>query len=180
MAKSWVGHNNKAFKKAMNEKKAELEKRVLGVLTFVARQIFEGVADTTYNQGDGYMPYFTGNLRDSTGLGIYYNGALDTLIPPKNAEQPQNYFQVGHWEFDIWGFQFIREALDATSDFNKGIWVALYSTAPYAKYTDDNGTIKYWDAGWFSENIVQRRMLPMFKTAFAREFPNIARQLTII
>lgn len=179
MAKSWVGHNNKVFQKAMDAYRADIEKKVLGVMESVARNIFEDVSNTFYNQGDDYMPFYTGNLRDSTGLGIYYNGALSTLIPPRVADNPQNYFQVGHWEFDIWGFQFIREALDATSDFNKGIWVVLYSTAPYAKYTDDNGTIRYWDAGWFSENIVQGHLLPKFKTAFAREFPNIAKQMSI-
>lgn len=176
MAKSWVGHNNKVFKKAMDAYRADIEKKVVGVMESVARNIFEDVSNTSYNQGDDYMPFYTGNLRDSTGLGIYYNGALSTLIPPRVADNPQNYWQIGHFYFDLWGFTFIREALAEANSFNKGIWVVLYSTMPYAKYIDENGS-PYWDAGWFSENIVQGHLLPNFKTAFAREFPNIARQI---
>ena len=139
MAKSWVGHNNKVFQKALDAYKADIEKKVLGVMESVARNIFEDVSNTFYNQGDDYMPYYTGNLRDSTGLGIYYNGALSVLIPPRVADKAQNYWQIGHFYYDLWGFTFIREALAEANSFNKGIWVVLYSTMPYAKYVDENG-----------------------------------------
>lgn len=178
MAKSWVGHNKKVFQKAIEEYKNDIEKKVLKVLTTVAREMLVDIADAQYNQGDGYMPFYSGNLRDSTGLGVYHDGALDTFIPPKVAEHPQNYWQIGHYEFDLWGFSFIQEALSEANNFNKGIWVVLYSTIPYAKYIDDNGS-KYWDTGWFSDNIVQKELLPKLKTAFAQEFPSIAQQLNI-
>lgn len=176
--KSWIGHNNKVFQKAISDKKAYIEKRVLSILGSVAEDIYKDIENTTYNQGDGYMPYYTGNLRDSTGLGIYYDGALGDLFPPKAAEEPQNYWQAGYFFFDLWGFEFVRTALSETNNFNEGIWIVLYSTMPYARHVDESGST-YWDAGWFSENIVQRQLLPKLKTAFAREFPNIAKQMNI-
>ena len=61
---------------------------------------------------------------------------------------------------------------------NASLWVVLFSTTPYAFMIDKNGS-KYWDAGFFSQRLVKEQLLPKFKTAFAKEFPNIAKQLSI-
>ena len=174
--KSWTSHNNKVFNKVMEEKKIELSNRIHNVLRELANKVFTYIADTTPNRGDGNMPYYTGNMRDSTGLGVYYNGVLSTFIPPRVAETHQTYRERGYDE--IWGFDYIRSVLSNTQDFNKGIWVVLYSTVPYALKIETKGS-KYWDKGWFSEGIVDKELLPAFKTEFAKEFPNIAKQLTL-
>lgn len=172
--KSWISHNSKVFYRVMEGKKVELSKRIHNVLRELANQVYTYIADTTYNRGGGNMPYYTGNMRDSTGLGVYYNGALSTFIPPRDAQVAQTYVEKDYDE--IWGFDYIRSALSNAQDFNKGIWVVLYSTVPYAVKIETKGS-KYWDKGWFSEGIVDKKLLPAFKTAFAKEFPNIAKQL---
>lgn len=175
MAKSWVGHNNKVFKKAMDAYASIIKVGIRDVMQDVARQMHEYISDTTYNQGGGNMPYYTGNLSDGTGLGVYIDGALTAYIPPQRASVEQTNNGVTEW-----GYQDIREALSfASSEYAKGLWVVLFSTTSYAFKVDDRGS-KYWEAGFFSQGLVEQQLLPKFKTAFAREFPNIARQLTTI
>ena len=42
-------------------------------------------------------------------------------------------------EYDIWGHQYLSDALEAASkeDYSKGIWIVLFSAVPYAFYIED-------------------------------------------
>jgi hypothetical protein len=72
----------------------------------------------------------------------------------------------------------LQDALqEGYRNFSKGIWLVVFSAVPYAFEVDAYGTIKN-ASGYFSEGIVGE-LLDQFKTAFAREFPNIAKQMSI-
>lgn len=175
MAKSWVGHNNKVFQKAIGEHKAMLEQRINRVCQELAEEIKLYIE--AFDEIEG-MPIFTGNLADGTGVGVYVNGALNRFMPAKKASEPQSYGDIEN----IWGAEYLQEALSqANGDFNKGIWVVLYSTVPYAVKVDDFGTVHNDEsdstpAGFFSEKLVIE-MIEKFKVSFTKEFPQIAKQI---
>jgi hypothetical protein len=177
--KSWVSHNNKVFKNAFKHHCTNIQSGIRNVIQRLAEQMQQYISETTFNQGDGNMPFYTGNLSDSTGLGVYIDGVLTAYVPPKRAKVPQssgfNYTNI----YDIQGYEELQSSLnDASKDYAKGLWVVLFSTTPYAFKIDERGS-KYWDAGFFSEGLVKEQLLPKFKNVFAQEFPNIAKQLSI-
>ena len=166
MAKSWVGYNNKVFQKAIAEHKAMLEKK----LNEIMREVASKMADWLVN---GQTPYYTGNMQDATGLGVYINGTLSAYAPMQTAFESQEY--KGQ---EVWGYEGLQDALqEGYRNFSKGIWLVVFSAVPYAFEVDAYGTIKN-PSGYFSEGIVSE-LLDQFKTAFAREFPNIAKQMSI-
>jgi hypothetical protein len=132
----------------------------------------------------GDMPYDTANLADGTGVGVYLNGQLMAYVPTQNATEPQDYGPIS----DIWGREYLVDALFAAeTDYPKGVWVVLFSTVPYAVRVDAEGTVRQrgknkgetkTPAGYFSDRLTNE-VLSKFKTAFAREFPNIAKQMSI-
>ena len=178
MAKSWVAHNNKVFRKAIAEHRAKLEKKLISVFDGLANEIVDYIE--AFSEIDS-MPYYTANLADSTGVGVYLDGTLMAYMPTQKATAPQEY----NGNENVWGTEYLYDALWAgQANFNRGTWVVLFSSVPYAVQVDTYGT-EHGDgststpAGYFSEKLTSE-MLKNFKTAFAREFPNIARQLTTI
>lgn len=178
MAKSWVGHNNKVFQKAITEHRAKLEKKLQKMCQELADEVrlfienFDSIPD---------MPFWSANLADGTGLGVYVNGTLRAFAPTQQATSPQsdNFTNT----YDIWGFQYLQDALsESTTTYSQGIWVVLFSTVPYAIRVDEEGTYRVGGATPpdFFSNRLKEEILDRFKTAFAREFPNIAKQLTSI
>lgn len=138
-----------------------LEERMVNVF----HELAEGVK--AYIESLAGIPVFTGNLADSTGLGVYFNGVLKEFMPTQRANMPQTY--KGEL---VWGNLLLEMALaDAAYKYNKGIWVVLFSTVPYAVRVDKNGTTRFED-GYFTHDLVPD-MLNQFKLAFAKEFPNI-------
>lgn len=174
MAKNWVAHNEKIFEQLIQEAAAEIEVRVKTLLSSFAYGVYDMISSTTRNTGDGNLPFYSGNLRDGTGVGLYYEGALIKLIPPKRATRTQSckgYRRIS-------GSAFIQQALADTSAYPTGLWVVLYSTVPYAVQIEQFGS-KYWNSGWFEEGLVKGKLLPEFKTKFAKAFPELASQISI-
>ena len=174
MAKDWTSHNERLFEQLLTQASAEIEVRIKMLLSSFAYKVYDLISSTTRNTGDGNLPFYTGNLRDSTGLGLYYEGSLIKLIPPKKATKTQNC--KGYRK--ISGSTFIQQALSDASAYPTGLWVVLYSTIPYAVRIETFGS-KYWDSGWFSEGLVEGKLIPQFKTAFAKAFPELASQINV-
>lgn len=182
MAKSWVGHNNKVFQKLVAEHRKKLEIKLQKMFDALANDIVDFIEGFGEMEG---MPYFTANLADGTGVGVYLNGQLMAYVPTQNATEPQEY----NGNENIWGHEYLFDALFAAETvYSKGVWVVLFSTVPYAVRVDVEGTVRQrgknkgetkTPAGYFSDRLTSE-MLKNFKTAFAREFPNIAKQLTTI
>lgn len=184
MAKgTWGQHNNKFFKAYMDKHKALLEQRLNSVCQELAEEILSYVESFKEIEG---MPFFTGNLAEGTGLGVYVNGMLNRFIPAHQATEPQ-YDKAKHIT-DIWGEEYLQEAISmAYNRFHKGIWVVLFSSVPYAVRVDTKGTVKRrgknkgmtsTPAGYFSDRI-KGKMIATFKSEFAKKFPNVVKQIKI-
>lgn len=98
---------------------ADLEK-----LKSIAEEVMKIVEDS--------IPYDTGNLMDSTGIGIYVNGVLHDFRYENQATRPQTY----HGK-KVWGKETLQKAFSlGASMYRDGVWIVLFSTVPYALYQD--------------------------------------------
>lgn len=150
----WLSHNKKIFSIGLNKYREELELRIVNVLTELAQSII------VYVEGAYQIPIYTGNLSDSTGVGIYRNGHLTSYLPTKKAIVPQTY--EGQ---TIWGDEELINALQlSATEFSSGIWIVLFSAAPYAFKLEE----KY---NYFNDGIVED-MMNEFRTLVSAEFPN--------
>ena len=100
MAKSWVGHNNKVFQKAIAEHRVKLEVKLQKMFDALANDIVDYIE--AFGEMGG-MPYYTANLADGTGVGVYLNGQLMAYVPTQNATEPQDYGPIS----DIWGREYL-------------------------------------------------------------------------
>lgn len=90
------------------------------------------------SSGYGQIPVKTGNLRDSTGVGVYSNGYLRKFSPTQIATVERD---------GLWGSQQLSKALSlASSDYTSGLWIVIFSTMPYAMKIDGR-------MGYFSEGL---------------------------
>lgn len=92
-----------------------------------------------YIDSQKVIPIYTGNLKDATGIGVYRNGVLKKYVPSRIATVPQSSGFHHRNEYDIWGHQYLSDALEAASkeEYGKGIWIVLFSAVPYAFYIED-------------------------------------------
>lgn len=120
------------------------------------------------------IPNYTGNLRDSHGVGVYVNGTLNSYIPTKTAIKSQRCGLNGRKVYNIWGTEYLQDALsDATSDFSDGIWIVLFASVPYAFHV--NAT--HVNAGFF-DDVANKIVDEVTKGLIAlkvKEIPNITR-----
>lgn len=110
----------------------KIENRLLSVL-------FEVADDLVYwIEGSGEIPVATGNLHDSTGVGVYSNGYLRKFSPTQIATVERD---------GLWGSQQLSKALSlASSEYTSGLWIVIFSTMPYAMKIDGR-------MGYFSEGL---------------------------
>lgn len=141
--RKWMSHNLDVLKKkcrfqVLNVSQPEL----VTMLKAVAQKVVNEI-DTITN-----TPNYTGNLRDSQGVGVYANGALSYFIPTQTATKPQRSGFHGRNEYNIWGTEYLTRSLqDAVTDFSDGIWIVLFAAVPYAFYINEN----HANAGFFDE-----------------------------
>lgn len=118
-----MDNNAEIFKRGLLEYAKRIEQQILMVLDNVAKKVLEAI------DGNSDMPWFTGNLLDSTGIGVYYHGSLRKYTPRKIANEPQYY----EGEENIWGFKKLEEALMMGQTlYSQGIWIVIYTAVPYA------------------------------------------------
>ncbi len=152
--KDWSSHNKKVFSIGLNKYREGLEMRIVNVLTELAQSVI------VYVEGSGQLPIYTGNLADSTGVGVYRNGHLTSYLPTKRAIVPQEY--EGQ---TVWGDEELMNALQmSATEFSSGIWIVLFSAVPYAFKLEK----KY---NYFDDGIVED-MMSEFRTLVSAEFPN--------
>lgn len=157
MAKDWTAHNNRVFEKILQQKADNIEARIEKVF----RQVAEDVI--VFIEGANEIPIYTGNLADSTGLGIYRNGVLTSYLPTKKAVEPQTF----GYNQNVWGADELQRALNVSAtEFATGIWLVLFSAVPYALFIED----KY---NYFEDGVVQD-LLQQFYSAIRAEFPTIS------
>lgn len=98
----------------------------------------------SFIESSGAIPFDTGNLQDSTGVGVYVGGRLKKYVPVKSATKPKSgdYSKLkghsGSKGVDIWGTDRLSEAIDmASTDYASGVWLVVFSTMPYAYKVDE-------------------------------------------
>lgn len=117
-----MSNNTVIFTKGLTNFSIDIEKKIIEVLDYVAQDII------LFIEGSPDIPVLTGNLRDSTGLGIYHHGILTRYEPLNTAVIAQKY--KGN---QIWGFQELDKVYTyGATLYSKGIWLVLFSSVPYA------------------------------------------------
>lgn len=165
--KKWMPHNLDVIKDKCRYQITKVSRpKLTAMLQRVAQKIVDEIDSITS------IPNYTGNLRDSHGVGVYAYGTLTSYIPTKTATKAQSSGFHGRNEYNIWGTEYVSQTLqDATTDFADGIWIVLFAAVPYAFYINEN----HEDAGFFDEiadTIVDevRRGLAQLKV---KNIPNI-------
>ena len=134
----WEKHNIDVFKeRSQYFLNGVVKPQLVRALQDTAREIVELI------DGDNNIPIYTGNLHDATGVGVYVDGMLSYYIPAKIAQRKQSSGLEGYVSEDdeqsrynwygIDGTEFLQSAMeDATTEFNSGCWIVLFSAVPYA------------------------------------------------
>jgi hypothetical protein len=148
--KNWKAHNSKVFKKHLEEYKDSIKEELKAVLFEVASSIRDLIED---RQG---LPFFTGNLSDSTGIGVYIDGVLIEYVPSQAAVEPQKYFGE-----EVWGADELQEALELNGKaFSQGLWIVAFSAVPYAASMNI-----YSDPPYFDSVVVEAMVHEFFEKA---------------
>lgn len=117
-----MSDNTAIFNKGLINYSRNIEKKIMEILDYVAQDII------IFIEGSPDIPVSTGNLRDSTGIGIYQHGVLRKYEPINTAVIAQKY--KGN---QIWGFQELDKAYTyGATLYSKDIWLVLFSSVPYA------------------------------------------------
>ena len=129
----WMKANNKVVGNKINDFFDKATEALLKEIYKVAEDVME------YIDSQKVIPIYTGNLKDATGIGVYSNGVLKKYVPSRIATVPQSSGFHHKNEYDIWGHQYLSDALEAASkeEYGKGIWIVLFSAVPYAFYIED-------------------------------------------
>lgn len=104
-----------------------------GTKNFFAQvEKLKSIADEVLLIVEDSIPYDTGNLMDSTGVGVYVNGVLSAFRYSQQATVPQIY----HGK-EVRGKETLDKALAfGASTYIDGVWIVIFSTVPYAGYQD--------------------------------------------
>lgn len=137
MAKSYVNFNKEVLTKGLTI-------HVKGVVAPKLLDILKKAAEYLMKSLDNDIPIYTGNLHDSTGVGIYNDGRLTSFIPNPKADPVYDKQRSGFGGkkiYNIVGRDCLEDALKmGSSRFTKGIWFVVFSTVPYAYYIDKDGS----------------------------------------
>lgn len=111
---------------------SKVHRNILVILSRVADRIILDIEN-------GVIPVDTGNLQDSTGIGIYHGDILKRLVPRQTADVSRSdIYPAGLTNRDnVWGHNILHEAI------NKGAWkystgysLVVFSAMPYAELVD--------------------------------------------
>lgn len=108
-------------------------------LVQVAKDVAEYIDEASTETGISGLPMFTGALHDTTGIGVYYNGALVAIEKPPSLYNLQGSLPYQQQDFnpDMVLEEAVKRAGGTTKD---GIWMVIFSAAPYAIEVNREGS----------------------------------------
>ena len=117
--------------------------------------------------GSDYFPIWTGQLRNSTGAAVYWNGVIYSLIQnPLLPNEPQDY----NGQEEIYGDAWLQNAIEqGYSKYGRGLWIVLFSAVPYAAEIDLFGSVRGRGMNYFEKlkdivkGLVMNGLLPLVK-----------------
>ncbi len=119
-----MGNNTETFNKGINQYASQIELRVMRFLNSIAKTVLKAI------ENNEEMPWYTGNLKDSTGVGVYNKGRLISYAPKRVADEAQ---YAGDNGDSIWGYKKLEEAFAMGQTlFPTNLWIVVYTAVPYA------------------------------------------------
>lgn len=119
---------------------------LLNVLKRVAQDVVTAI-------DSGYIPEYTANLHDATGIAIYNDGAVLRFIPTKRATKYAK-SGFGGLAYQIDGSDFLQKTIaDASTTFSTGLWFVVFSTVPYAYHINRDGSPLGRGQGFFDTTV---------------------------
>lgn len=143
MATKWSAHNGKVVKVLLRH---QLGSTIMPLLSRSLGETASAVVskiDSGFAANDKQFPTYTKNMRDGTGLAVYFNGTTQGYAPVPKATKPQ--------KKNIVGQELLRQAIsNGSARFSKGAYIVLYSAVPYATYVNAVGSPKFRGKDFFN------------------------------
>lgn len=119
---------------------------LLAMLKRVAQDIVDAV------DSDSYIPEYTSNLHDATGVAIYNDGKVESFLPTKRATKKSHSGFDGLAHYGIDGSEWLQNTIaEAATTFASGLWFVVISAVPYAYRIDESGSPKGRGMGFFKK-----------------------------
>lgn len=101
-----------------------------------------------YGGGTETFPVWEGQMRDSTGVGLYVEGMTNYFMPVPKGNFPQSDTDKGI--DNIVGREWLEESISGnTIFFPHGIWITLISAVPYGEKVNREGSPWGRGVGYF-------------------------------
>lgn len=159
MINRWRKVNGKVFTTKLRKDSDAFAKALIPVLREAADQTVKVVQNSFGNP----LPFYTGNLQDSTGVGIYKDSVLVAYAKPVPVAVESQKYRGRRVEGEV---ELQQAFSEGTSNFPTGIWCILITAVPYATHLQKE------DRDFFSEigRIFQRNVESAIKRGLPGEF----------
>lgn len=141
-------YNRTVFSDGLNRfVEQQIKSKLLAMCKEVAQTIVD-VIDGNFTLPDGTdeFPVWSSNLHDATGVGVYSDGVLSSFVPTARAAKSQ----TDESGMEFFGSELLQQALsEAATQFEKGVWIVLFSTVPYAYKINTQGSSIGRGVGFF-------------------------------
>lgn len=153
-----MANNSKIFRK-------NLERYIKTNFLQIALRAMSQAADdiVRFIENTETVPVDTGNLRDSTGVGVYIGGALLYFKPVQIADEPRVVGPtIGEAGKEYWGTDELTKAIElAATEYSNGYYLVIFSTMPYAFKVEETSSYFYGNMTQF--------LMTKIKEAFSNE-----------
>lgn len=146
------------IKSFLSERRRELFIKLREVATLLVRFIDGSFTPAPPFEpgGNDSFPVWRGHLADSTGVGLYVDGRTEYYLPTKIGIK----FQTSRgFAGPIYGSQLLYRAItEGAAKFPKGVWIVLFSSVPYARRINTQGSKIGRGIGFFDKTKEQLLM----------------------
>lgn len=143
----------------------DVAQRLINLLDDAAIDIISYIDAISTETGQDGLPLFTGAMHDATGIGIYYQGILVGIRKPERKYNLEPTIEV-----DFNPETVLDIALKNTGiKTNNGIWMVIFSAAPYAMEVDIKGTYAKTPRG---EGFFSEKIIPYAETVVSQRIKN--------
>lgn len=150
-------HNREVLIKGISQFVKETKAEIVMKLKEVARRMVDFVEGNftpipPYRPGgNDDFPVWEGQMRDSTGVGLYVDGRTEYYMPTPKRDGPQH---SNNYAGEIWGHEMLQQAItDMASKLPTGIWIVLFSAVPYAYKVNTIGSPRFRGIDYFEKTV---------------------------
>ena len=165
---NYSAHNKAVFIKLVTSFVKKTKARIDAMLGDCALEMLNDIEQYTIlypdNKG-GYLPAYTGNLFQSTGIGVYNDSVLESFEPRRFS---------GIDEYDSipdGGTQLIQALNSGVTVFRQGQWLVVFSAANYAFDINEVGSKSGRGEGYFER--IKEKTEKVVRTNLKQAFPDL-------